>query len=93
MVKTNYIGRTDFHWRCRGKDFLDFELDLGDLDCLYGNNPTQLNDDLVGKINSVATRYFQKRKFSAKRKKNRNKGWWNNDIEVARKMRKMELMN
>ena len=48
----------------------------------------RVNDDLVGKLNSVAGNHFYRRRPNAQRRKRKNKGWWDRDIEMARKGRR-----
>ena len=80
--------RTDSFWKCRGRDYEGFEADLSELDCLYGNNPAELNDCLIKRINQTAAKHFKKGKFGNKGDKKGNKKWWNMEVEEAVKERR-----
>ena len=81
--------RSDFYWKCRGRDYSGFEADLSELDCLYGMNPAELNDCLVKRINQTALKHFKKGRFDKNEgKKKVNKNWWNEEVEKAVKERR-----
>ena len=77
------LGRTDFYWKCRDKDFEDFEVDLSELDGIYGGNAAELNDRLISNINQVAGRHFRKGKARNNKKVNKNRKWWNQEVKRA----------
>ena len=80
--------RTDSFWKCRGKNFDNFEADLAELDVLYGGSSAEMNDCLVGKLNKVAEKHFKKVKFKKGKKGRVNKGWWNDEVKEAVRERK-----
>jgi len=63
-------------------------VDLGELDCLYASNTAELNDCLIKKLNTVAFRHCKRSKPKFKKNSKNNKGWWNKDIDLARKQRR-----
>ena len=84
--RERYIGRTDWFWKHKGRDFSKFEIDLAEMDEIIGNNSAELNDNMVKTLNQVATR-----NFSRGNNKYRGKGkpkWWSQEIEKAIKERK-----
>ena len=84
--RERYIGRTDWFWKYKGRDFSDFEIELSEREGIIGDNSAELNDNLVKTLNQVATRHFRKgnNKYRGKGKPK----WWNQEIEKAIKERK-----
>ena len=86
--RKQFMGRADIFWRYRGKEFRGFEMDLAELEQIQGGDVALLNDSLNHKLNMVAAKHFKRGKPGKGRKKRKNKGWWNREVEEAVKSRK-----
>ena len=53
-------------WLIRDVNYDNFQIDLAELDCLYGGNVAQLDDTLSSKINKVAAKNFKETKIKNK---------------------------
>ena len=88
--RSRYLGRTDVYWRWKEEKAMAFEVDLAELDCIYGENPAEMNDCLTKRLNEGASRHFKKCRYDKKKRKKGkgNKPWWSKDIEKAIKVRR-----
>ena len=81
VKKNNKWKLTDVNWD-------NFQVDLAEIDILYynGNLPDQINKEVTRNIKSVAKKHIKEK---SKVNKNKNKSWWNKDVEQARNERKI----
>ena len=54
-------------------------MDRFELDCVYDNTPSIMNDELINKINKTAGKSLKSMKLNNINQK-KYKSWWNKDI-------------
>ena len=69
-------------WILKNANYENFEMDLSELDLIYGSSGVELNDKITKSLNEAAGKSFKKVRMKGKQKKER-KSWWNEEIEAA----------